>query len=81
MIIKERSLVILPFHLPQPIAFIKLTQAVATNVKAALVLAIVFHLQLQVLAIQAKEVPFASVLGADLKLMEVLSSMSSSQRL
>ena len=79
MIIKERSPVILPFHLPQPIAFIKPTQVVA--VKAVLVLAIVFHLQLQVLAIQAKEVPFASVLGADLKLMEVLSSMSSSQRL
>ena len=79
MIIKERSLVILPFHLPQPIAFIKPMQVVA--VKAVLVLAIVFHLQLQVLAIQAEEVLFASVLGADLMLMEALSSMSSSQRL
>ena len=81
MIIKERSPVILPFHLPQPIAFIKPTQATAVAVKAVLVLAIVFDLQLQVLAIQAEEVPSTSVLGADLKLMEALSSMSSSQRL
>ena len=79
MIIKERSPVILPFHLPLPIAFIVTTQA--TAVKAVLVLAIVFHLQLQVLAIPAEVVLSTSVLGVDLKLMEVLSSMSSSQRL
>ena len=81
MIIKERSPVILPFHPPLAIVFIEPTQVIAAAIKAVLVVVIVIDLELPVVAITAEEVPSTSVLGADLKLMEELSSMSSSQRL
>ena len=81
MIIKERSPVILPYHPPRAIVFIEPTQVIAAAIKAVLVVVIVIDLELQVVAITAEEVPSTSVLGADLKLMEELSSMSSSQRL